>query len=146
VLVWEIGGREDRAFTRWVGKSSQKYLKSTHAKPQRTKNSKHETCPEQRRRIRNSKQFQMTKIGSTKSEFRSSKQIQMTRKKHQNVPNNPDSDSSFWNFLDFLIYLAAICFGFRASNLEFTLLGSFRISIFGFRICSAGSWRDNILG
>jgi hypothetical protein len=80
----------------------------------------------------------MIKIGSTKSEFRNSKQIQMTRKKHQNVPNNPDSDSSLWNFLGFLIYLAAVCFGFRASNFGFALLGivsdfDIRISDFGWR-------------
>jgi hypothetical protein len=56
------------------------------------------------------------------------------QKKPQNVPNNPVSDSSFWNFLGFLIYLAAVCFGFRASNFEFTFWSLFRISIFGFRI------------
>jgi len=43
----------------------------------------------------------------------------MTRKKHQNVPNNPDSDSSFWNFLFDLFGCG--CFGFRASNFGFTL-------------------------
>jgi hypothetical protein len=72
--------------------------------------------------------------------MRNSKQFQMTRKKHQNVPNNPDSASSFWNFLEFLIYLATICFGsfdmaqdrFRASNFEFTLLGF--VSDFDIRI------------
>jgi hypothetical protein len=39
--------------------------------------------------------------------------------KHE-ILNGPVSDSSFWNFLGFLIYLAAVCFGFRASNFEFT--------------------------
>ena len=45
------------------------------------------------------------------------------QKKHQNVPNNLDSDSLFWNFLGFLIYLAAVCFGFRYSYFGFCLAG-----------------------
>ena len=35
------------------------------------------------------------KIINPKHEIRNSKQFQMTRKKHQNVPNNPDPDLSF---------------------------------------------------
>jgi len=62
-----------------------------------------------------------------KHEIRNPKQIQMTEKKHQNVPNNPDSDLSFWDFLGVLIYLAAVCFGFRASDFEFASLCSIDI-------------------
>jgi hypothetical protein len=38
----------------------------------------------------------MTRAESTKFEIRNPKQIQMTKK--QKIPNNPDSDSSFWIF------------------------------------------------
>jgi hypothetical protein len=46
-----------------------------------------------------------------------------------NIPNNAVSNSSFWNFLGFLIYLAAVCFGsfdiaqdrFWYSDFEFCL-------------------------
>jgi hypothetical protein len=40
----------------------------------------------------------------------------MTKK--LNVPNNPDSDSSFWIFR-ILAYFGRVCFGFRASDFEF---------------------------
>jgi len=40
----------------------------------------------------------------------------MTKK--LNVPNNPDSDSSFWIFRN-LDYFVRVCFGFRASDFGF---------------------------
>jgi hypothetical protein len=55
----------------------------------------------------------------------------MTKK--LNVPNNPDSDSSFWIFRS-LDYFGRVCFGPR---------GFFRASDFGF--ISQAHWRGKIV-
>jgi hypothetical protein len=76
--------------------------------------------------IRNSKQSQMTKIESTKSEARSSKQIQNDEKQnHYNAPNGTDRIHCF-GFSDFEFILAPICFGFRYSDFGFVSLVAWR--------------------
>jgi len=76
---------------------------------------------------RNPKQIRMIQRESTKSEARNSKQIQMTKK--HNVPNNADSESSFWNCSGFELF-AAVCFEFRYSDFGFVSLVAWRDNIF----------------
>jgi hypothetical protein len=54
----------------------------------------------------------------SKHEIRNSKQIQMTRKKRQNVPNNPDWIRRFGISLSFDLF-GLLCFGFQASDFGF---------------------------
>src|SRR4029077_9236334 len=64
-------------------------------------NSKPKTCPERRRRIRNSKQIE--------------------KPYNYNVPNSINRSRSF-GFFDFEIHLAPVCFGFRDSDCEFYMI------------------------
>ena len=75
-------------------------------------NSKHE--------IRNSKQIQMIKTGKLRKagDETPNKFQDMTIHTKGNVSNRMERIPSFWIFpLEFI--LAAVCFGFRASDLEF---------------------------
>jgi len=83
------------------------------------KNPKHE--------FRNPKQFQMTELGSTKSETRNPKQIRMFKKRQ----NSKQLQFGFGvlDFLRFGVYLAAVCFEFRASDFGFRASNLFLFSL-----------------
>jgi len=69
-----------------------------------------------KKKLANSKQFQMTQRESMKSEARSSKQIQMT--KNTRVQTKLIRIPRF-GIARVLTYWAAVCFGFRYSNFGF---------------------------
>jgi hypothetical protein len=88
-------------------------------------------------------------MASTKSEYRNSKQFQNDERQNKyNVPNRRDRNRRF-EFSEFGINLAAVCFGFGASDFGFSFsqFVSVRGASFDIRIADFLSpvfWRDKL--